>query len=190
LSAITAIFLSSEGTTEYTTCAGLLTNSSSTWPESALFQIAARGVSLDKLVIGKPAGTSDASNGYMTTTLLAQCAAEAVAQGWNAGIMSWEYPDADSAWIKAVQVGMTGVTPSITTISSSTIIPATTTTSTSLPSPTAGSCANMAEWTDSVIYTAGVYVIYDDQLWKANQWNDDEVPGGASGAWNLVFACS
>lgn len=95
-----------EGATEYTTCVGLLTTSSSTWPGSSLFEIAARGVDLDKLVIGKPATTSgqsisrrssfsifnvidcilDANNGFMTTTLLAQCAAEAVSNGWGESI--------------------------------------------------------------------------------------------------------
>lgn len=72
-----------EGTTEYTTCEGLLYNSSSTWPETSLFQISANGVTLDNLVIGKPATTSDATNGYMNTTLLASCVAEAHAAGWS-----------------------------------------------------------------------------------------------------------
>ena len=72
-----------EGATEYTTCDGLLTASSSTWPETALFQIAASGVSLDKLVIGKPGTTSDASNGYMDESTLASCVAEAAGQGWS-----------------------------------------------------------------------------------------------------------
>jgi hypothetical protein len=72
-----------EGTTEYTTCTGLLTTSSTTWPNTALFQIAASGVTLDKLVIGKPATTADANNGYMNTTLLAQCVGEAAQQGWG-----------------------------------------------------------------------------------------------------------
>ncbi|KAF9223993.1 glycoside hydrolase family 18 protein [Gyrodon lividus] len=92
-----------QGTTEYTTCDGLLTNSSSTWPNSALFQIAASGVTLDKLVIGKPATTGDASNGYMNTTLLAQCVYEATHQCWDAGVMVWEYPDAAAAWIQGVR---------------------------------------------------------------------------------------
>ena len=74
-----------EGATEYTTCTctGLLTASSSTWPESALFQIAANGVSLDKLVIGKPGTSVDASNGYIDPSMLATCVAEAAAQGWG-----------------------------------------------------------------------------------------------------------
>ncbi|KAG6821430.1 hypothetical protein H0H93_010154 [Arthromyces matolae] len=80
-----------QGSSEYTTCNGLLTASSSTWPESALFQIAANGVSLSKLVIGKPATSSDASNGYMSTSTLASCVATAKSQGWNGGVMVWEH---------------------------------------------------------------------------------------------------
>ncbi|KAE9394715.1 glycoside hydrolase [Gymnopus androsaceus JB14] len=92
-----------QGITEYTTCAGLLTSSSSTWPNSALFQIAASGVPLNKLVIGKPATTGDASNGFMSTSTLASCLATAKNSGWNAGAMVWEFPDASSSWIQAVR---------------------------------------------------------------------------------------
>jgi hypothetical protein len=49
-----------QGTTEYTTCAGLLTASSSKWPNTAVFQLAAGGLPLNKIVIGKP-GNSYAS---------------------------------------------------------------------------------------------------------------------------------
>jgi len=92
-----------QGTSEYTTCSGLLTQSSSAWPESALFQIAANGVSLNKLVIGKPGASSDATNGYVSPSTLASCVSQAKAQGWSAGVMSWEYPDANAAWIKTVR---------------------------------------------------------------------------------------
>jgi chitinase len=92
-----------QGTSEYTTCSGLLTTSSSTWPQSALFQIAANGVPLSKLVIGKPATASDASNGYMSTSTLATCVEQAKNQGWNAGVMVWEFPDAAASWIEAVR---------------------------------------------------------------------------------------
>ncbi|KAJ3557725.1 hypothetical protein NM688_g1316 [Phlebia brevispora] len=90
-----------QGSSEYTTCSGLLTTSSSTWPETALFQIAASGVPLSKLVIGKPATSSDASNGFMSTSTLASCVSQAKSEGWNAGVMVWEFPDAASAWITA-----------------------------------------------------------------------------------------
>ncbi|KIK62368.1 carbohydrate-binding module family 5 protein [Collybiopsis luxurians FD-317 M1] len=177
-----------QGATEYTTCTGLLTQSSSTWPKSSVFEIAARGVPLDKIVIGKPAAANNANNGLMSTSLLASCAAQAVSMGWNAGIMAWQYPDASSAWIQAVRAGMGGASPGpTTTVSSTTVV--TTTTSTSIPSPTSGSCANMAAWSSTVTYTAGVYVTYEGFLWKANQWNYNEVPGGSSGAWDKVFAC-
>ncbi|KAF8547935.1 hypothetical protein OG21DRAFT_1599586 [Imleria badia] len=71
-----------EGTTEYTTCEGLLYNSSSTSPKSSIFQISANDVILDKLVIGKPATTADANDGFMNTTLLASCVAEAYVARW------------------------------------------------------------------------------------------------------------
>lgn len=77
------MLLVTEGTSEYTTCSGLLTASSSTWPQTALFQIAASGVSLDKLVIGKPGTTADANNGYMSTSTLASCVAQAYSSGWS-----------------------------------------------------------------------------------------------------------
>ncbi|KAJ3824381.1 glycoside hydrolase family 18 protein [Lentinula raphanica] len=92
-----------QGATEYTTCEGLLTNSSSTWPQSALFQIAASGVPLEKLVIGKPGLPSDASNGFMNTTTLARCLEIAKRSGWNAGAMTWEFPDANATWIRSVR---------------------------------------------------------------------------------------
>ncbi|TFK39803.1 glycoside hydrolase [Crucibulum laeve] len=92
-----------QGTSEYTTCSGLLTTSSNTWPQSALFQIANNGVPLSKLVIGKPATAGDASNGFMTTSTLASCVQQAKNQGWNAGVMVWEFPDAAASWIQSVR---------------------------------------------------------------------------------------
>jgi len=178
-----------QGATEYTTCVGLLTTSSSTWPGSSLFEIAARGVDLDKLVIGKPATTSDANNGFMTTTLLAQCAAEAVSNGWDAGIMSWQYPDANSAWIEAVKVGLTGVATTTLSETITSTATATTTTSTTTTTGTSGACAGVAAWVNSAVYTPGLTATFDGFLWEANQWNEDEVPGGASGAWTQEAAC-
>jgi hypothetical protein len=79
-----------EGTTEYTDCTGLLTQSSSAWPQTSLFEIAASGVAENKLIIGKPATSSDASNGYIDPSTLAGCVSQAVGQGWNGGVMVWE----------------------------------------------------------------------------------------------------
>ncbi|KAJ6518858.1 glycoside hydrolase family 18 protein [Mycena sanguinolenta] len=91
-----------QGVSEYTTCTGLLTASSSTWPESALFQIGANGVPLSNLVIGKPAN-GDANSGFMDAATLATCVAQAKNEGWTAGAMAWEWPDAAASWISSVR---------------------------------------------------------------------------------------
>ncbi|KAJ4474881.1 putative chitinase [Lentinula aciculospora] len=94
-----------QGASEYTTCDGLLTKSSSNNPKSSVFEIQANGFELNKIVIGKPGstGTGDATNGQMSTSMLAGCVSQAKGKGWNAGVMSWEYPDANSLWITAVR---------------------------------------------------------------------------------------
>ncbi|KAJ7708680.1 glycoside hydrolase [Mycena rosella] len=89
-----------QGATEYTTCANLLTTSSTTWPNTALFQIAASGVPLSKLVIGKP---SASGGGFMTAATLGGCVATAKSQGWTGGAMVWEWPGAAAAWIQTVR---------------------------------------------------------------------------------------
>jgi chitinase len=55
------------------------------------------------------------------------------------------------------------------------------------PPPTSGSCD--PAWNNSTAYTSGNEASYNGHNWTANQWNYDEVPGGASGAWNDDGAC-
>lgn len=55
-------------------------------PNTGLFQIAATGIPLDKLVIGKLATDVDANNDYMDPSSLAQCVGDAAQQGWSAFI--------------------------------------------------------------------------------------------------------
>jgi chitinase len=86
----TEIRVLTEGSNEYTTCTGLLSKSSSTWPKTSLFEIAASGVPKDKLIIGKPATKGDATNGYISPTELAKCVSQAKAKGWKGGVMVWE----------------------------------------------------------------------------------------------------
>ncbi|KAJ7607674.1 glycoside hydrolase superfamily, partial [Roridomyces roridus] len=88
---------------DYTTCSGLLSTSSGTYPQSAVFQIAANGVPLNKLVIGKPSTTSDAGSGYIDPATLSGCLLQAKNSGWSAGAMTWQYPNGDSAWITQVR---------------------------------------------------------------------------------------
>ncbi|KAF7971107.1 hypothetical protein HWV62_22032 [Athelia sp. TMB] len=65
--------------------------------------IAASGVPENKLVIGKPGSSGDASNGYVAPATLATCVSQAKAKGWSGGVMSWEFPDASASWISTVR---------------------------------------------------------------------------------------
>lgn len=83
-SIVTNLLISApEGFTEYVTCPSLLSASSETWPNTAVFQIAASGVPLSKIVIGKPAILTDASNGYMDPVTMASCLSHAKDQNWS-----------------------------------------------------------------------------------------------------------
>ncbi|PFH51774.1 glycoside hydrolase family 18 protein [Amanita thiersii Skay4041] len=78
-----------QGVSEYTTCNNLLFTSSSTWPKSSVLEIGASGVPLSKIVIGKPASTGDASNGYMDPSTLASCLQQAKSRGWSKWCHLW-----------------------------------------------------------------------------------------------------
>lgn len=60
-------------------------------------------------------------------------------------------------------------------------------TPTPTPTPTTGSCATA--WNNATAYVSGNQVSYNGDNWTANQWNYNEVPGGASGAWNNDGSC-
>ncbi|HEY2575128.1 MAG TPA: carbohydrate-binding protein [Streptosporangiaceae bacterium] len=58
---------------------------------------------------------------------------------------------------------------------------------TSTPPPTG---CTAAPWANNVAYNSGSQVSFNGDEWTANQWNDDEVPGGPSGAWTSDGACT
>ncbi|KAI1792601.1 glycoside hydrolase [Ganoderma leucocontextum] len=89
----------------YANCEGLLTTSGGAFPGTSLFEIPKHGVPLNKLVIGKPATAADASNGFIDPATLGTCVKQAKAKGWNAGVMVWQFPHADSAWIQSAKGG-------------------------------------------------------------------------------------
>ncbi|KAF5379004.1 hypothetical protein D9757_009105 [Collybiopsis confluens] len=98
------ILTHAQGADEYATCAGLLTESSSTFPKTALFQIHDNAkVPLKQLVICKPATSADANSGYMDPGTLATCLSEAKKKDWSAGVTVWQWPHAQAAWIKEVR---------------------------------------------------------------------------------------
>ncbi|KAL5501800.1 hypothetical protein ACEPAH_9060 [Sanghuangporus vaninii] len=85
---------------DYDDCNTLLSQSKT---KTSVFEIAKTGVDQSKIVIGKPATAADATNGFVDTKTLADCVSQAKQKGWNAGVMVWEYPNADSSWIKTVR---------------------------------------------------------------------------------------
>ncbi|KAF5336655.1 hypothetical protein D9758_016739 [Tetrapyrgos nigripes] len=91
------------GPQEYTTCDSLLKESSSQFPQTALFEIMKSGIPQEKIVLGKPATKQNAGQGNMDASALAKCLATAKGSGWSGGVMGWEYPEANSAWITTVR---------------------------------------------------------------------------------------
>ncbi|ORX37948.1 glycoside hydrolase superfamily [Kockovaella imperatae] len=82
----------------YTDCQSLIFDSGSDWPDTSVMQINSyAGVPLDKIVIGKPNSPNAADNGYMSPDDLATCVSQAVNQGWNGGVMFWEWEGVQNA---------------------------------------------------------------------------------------------
>ena len=54
-------------------------------------------------MIGKPGGVSDANNGFIDPATLGTCVDQAAAAGWKGGVMAFQFPNADAAWIKAAK---------------------------------------------------------------------------------------
>lgn len=76
----------------YTDCDSLITTSGGSFPSTSVFEINSySSVPLSKIVIGKPLDSAAAANGYMDSTMLAQCVKQAKAKGWNGGVMYWEF---------------------------------------------------------------------------------------------------
>ncbi|CAO3662453.1 unnamed protein product [Umbelopsis vinacea] len=81
-----------QGSSGYDTCTTLLTQSGGAFPGTSLFEIINSGVDSSKLLIGKPATPAGATNtGYMDPSALATCLSQAKSQGWDAGVMLWQY---------------------------------------------------------------------------------------------------
>ena len=94
---------------------------------------------------------------------------------------SWDFTKYDAEFA--------GATPPVTS-TPTTASPSATATPTATSTGTGsggGSCA--AAWSSSSSYSSGAEVSYNGHNWTANQWNYNEAPGGASGAWNDDGAC-
>ncbi|TBU33675.1 glycoside hydrolase [Dichomitus squalens] len=92
-----------EGANEYTDCTSIVSSSGTQFPQSSILELAAGGIPASKLVIGKFATVSNTTTGFMDPKTLGECVSSAEQQGWSAGIMAFEYPDADASWIAAAR---------------------------------------------------------------------------------------
>ncbi|HEY0932816.1 MAG TPA: glycosyl hydrolase family 18 protein, partial [Trebonia sp.] len=106
--------------------------------------------------------------------------------GYASSTCSGGPPQADGAFTRAFQPFTSGGT-SGGGGGGGTPTPTPTPTPTVTTSSPSGSCATA--WVGNAAYTAGNEVSYQGANWTANQWNYDEVPGGASGAWNKNGTC-
>ncbi|KZT19142.1 carbohydrate-binding module family 5 protein [Neolentinus lepideus HHB14362 ss-1] len=158
-----------------------------------------------KVYIGAPASSTAAGSGYVDVATLGSIA-QATKANYSSfgGIMLW---DASQAYangrfdegIKSYLTGGTAApTSTVSSTSTTTTAPTSTTPTSTSTTPTSatstttastGSCGSVAAWVANVAYTSGDQVLYDGDLWTANQWNYAETPG-ESGAWDDDGPCA
>jgi hypothetical protein len=105
-----------QGATCYTDYKGLFENSSDCpdFPGTSVKEIAAYGIPLEKIVVGKPVRQQDASNGQMTATQINSIFKQARLMGYNTGVMGWMWYGAEAGqWIQTIYPNSTN-TPIIT----------------------------------------------------------------------------
>ncbi|CEI86990.1 Putative Glycoside hydrolase family 18 protein [Rhizopus microsporus] len=54
---------------------------------------------------------------------------------------------------------------------------------------TPSTCSGVPEWSPTIAYTGGNMVYYQDAVWKAKWWSQNDIPGGVAGVWEKVDAC-
>ncbi|KDQ52897.1 carbohydrate-binding module family 5 protein [Jaapia argillacea MUCL 33604] len=99
------------------------------------------------------------------------------------------YPD--SEWTNIAD-NMGAITTTTTTSTSATSASTTSTSTTSAPATTtsaSGTCAGVAAWSSTAVYTGGQTATYGGYLWTAKWWTEGDTPGGAAGVWTEGAAC-
>jgi len=94
-----------QGASCYVDYPGLFQKSCSNFPLTSVGEIAAAGIPLNKIVVGKPVTTADASNGWVSGASLHSLFGQAKSSnGWNAGLMGWVWNDPNTCanWVQAV----------------------------------------------------------------------------------------
>jgi chitinase len=97
-----------QGATCYTTFETLFKSSNAgnacpSFPYTSVSEIAAYGVPLEAIVVGKPLDSGDAGSGYVPPDSLHVFVTQAASLQWNAGVMNWQWHTADGEqWIHTV----------------------------------------------------------------------------------------
>ena len=99
-----------QGSSGYNSYEELFIESTGSFPGTAVKNIIEKGVPQEKVVIGKPVTSGDAANtGWVDPTSLGEWAARAKQEfGWDAGIMTWQYPsDVGGKYVTSYKAGLT-----------------------------------------------------------------------------------
>jgi chitinase len=94
-----------QGSSDYVTYQTLFSNSDGWATNTSVLQIAQRGISLSKIIVGKPVTPADVSNsGYVPVSQLFQIIKQAVnSTSWSSGLMNWEFEsDTNCNWVNTL----------------------------------------------------------------------------------------
>jgi chitinase len=202
---------------DYTTCDGLFNVGPADFPKSAVFEIAAQGIPIEKLVVGKPGTTQDITRGgFIDPATLGGCLADAKAKGFNAvsgvyqykeayaddmqGAMAFQFPHADAAWVKAVRGsafaagGSTAPAPPAAPASDPTVssAPSTPTDPAAPNAPAApsgaGVCTDPA-WDPTTQFLQGTKVSFQGHKFTAAFFSQGTQPGTAVACQDGTITC-
>ncbi|KAH7097160.1 glycoside hydrolase superfamily [Auriculariales sp. MPI-PUGE-AT-0066] len=85
-------------------CKTLMEKSDHQWPKTSVMEIIKSGVPGSKIVVGKPAGKKDATNGFMGAKELGQCLKKYHGKnGFTGSAMVWQWANAGKKWVQAVR---------------------------------------------------------------------------------------
>jgi len=131
------------------------------FPHTSVGEIAAAGVPLSKIVVGKPVTAADASNGWLSGSALAGLFNQAKSDlGWNTGVMGWVWNDATTCkgFVSAVYGGSgsnSGVSASISGTASSVAASVSTTSSATVTGSSSSSGSSVCSGNPSGMYCVG-----------------------------------
>ncbi|KAG1900314.1 uncharacterized protein F5891DRAFT_1188630 [Suillus fuscotomentosus] len=82
------------------------------------------------------------------------------------------------------------ITPTTSSTPTTSVNPAAQPSKASSPSVLSVTCNGIQPWQVNLAYSAGAQVIFNNQLWTANQWSYNNNPQSAAAAWTLNGFCT